>query len=42
VEKARITRKTLLGVYENAFDLYQRGEFEDDRDDRFELAEDLR
>lgn len=28
LEKARITRKTLKGVYENAFDLYQKGEFE--------------
>ena len=28
LEKARITRRTLKGVYENAFDLYQKGEFE--------------
>lgn len=28
LEKARITRKTLSGVYENAFDLYQKGDYE--------------
>ncbi|MBI5623123.1 MAG: hypothetical protein HY924_05025 [Elusimicrobia bacterium] len=28
LEKARITRKTLKGVYENAFDLYRKGEFD--------------
>jgi tetratricopeptide (TPR) repeat protein len=28
LEKARITRKTLAGVYDNAFDLYRQGEFE--------------
>jgi tetratricopeptide (TPR) repeat protein len=29
LEKARLTRKTLKIVYENAFDLYQRGQFEE-------------
>ncbi len=28
LEKARVTRRTLKGVYENAFDLYKRGEYE--------------
>ncbi len=28
LEKARITRKTLMGVYENAFDLYNRGQYD--------------
>jgi tetratricopeptide (TPR) repeat protein len=28
LEKARITRKTLKGVYENAFDLYNRGQYD--------------
>jgi tetratricopeptide (TPR) repeat protein len=28
LEKSRITRKTLTGVYENAFDLYQHGEYD--------------
>lgn len=32
LEKARITRKTLKGVYENAFDLYQKGEYDAARD----------
>jgi tetratricopeptide (TPR) repeat protein len=29
LEKARMTRKTLKIVYENAFDLYQRGQFDE-------------
>jgi tetratricopeptide (TPR) repeat protein len=29
LEKARMTRKTLKVIYENAFDLYQRGQFEE-------------
>ena len=32
LEKARITRKTLKGVYENAFDLYKKGEYESARE----------
>ena len=28
LEKARITRKTLKNVYENAFDLYKNGQYE--------------
>ncbi|MBI4377190.1 MAG: tetratricopeptide repeat protein [Elusimicrobia bacterium] len=32
LEKAKITRKTLRGVYENAFDLYRKGEFEGARE----------
>ncbi len=32
LEKARITRKTLKGVYDNAFDLYRSGEFDAARD----------
>lgn len=32
LEKARITRKTLKNVYENAFDLYKKGEFEGARE----------
>lgn len=28
LEKSRVMRKTLKGVYDNAFDLYKRGEFE--------------
>ena len=32
LEKARITRKTLKSVYENAFDLYKKGEYEGARD----------
>lgn len=29
LEKARVTRKTLRSVYENAFDLYRKGHYED-------------
>lgn len=32
LEKARITRRTLKGVYENAFDLYKKGEYEGARE----------
>ena len=32
LEKARITRKTLKNVYENAFDLYKAGEYEGARE----------
>ncbi|MDD5655855.1 MAG: tetratricopeptide repeat protein [Elusimicrobia bacterium] len=32
LEKARLLRKTLKGVYENAFDLYRRGDFEGARE----------
>jgi len=32
LEKARITRKTLRTVYENAFDLYRKGEYDGARD----------
>ncbi|HAM35551.1 MAG TPA: hypothetical protein DEB40_01965 [Elusimicrobia bacterium] len=32
LEKARLLRKTLKGVYENAYDLYRRGDFEGARD----------
>jgi len=32
LEKARLMRKTLQGVYENAFDLYRRGDYEGARD----------
>ena len=28
LEKARVTRKTLRNVYENAFDLYRQGQYE--------------
>lgn len=32
LEKARVTRRTLKNVYENAFDLYKKGEFEGARE----------
>jgi tetratricopeptide (TPR) repeat protein len=32
LEKARLMRKTLNGVYENAFDLYKRGDFDGARE----------
>jgi tetratricopeptide (TPR) repeat protein len=32
LEKARLLRKTLSGVYENAFDLYRRGDYEGARE----------
>jgi tetratricopeptide (TPR) repeat protein len=32
LEKARITRRTLKSVYENAFDLYKKGEYEGARE----------
>ncbi|OGR84691.1 MAG: hypothetical protein A3J74_06035 [Elusimicrobia bacterium RIFCSPHIGHO2_02_FULL_57_9] len=32
LEKARITRRTLKGVYENAFDLYRQGQYESARE----------
>lgn len=32
LEKAKITRKTLKSVYENAFDLYKKGEYEGARE----------
>ena len=32
LEKSRLMRKTLKGVYDNAFDLYRRGDYEGARD----------
>lgn len=32
LEKARLMRKTLRGVYDNAFDMYRRGDYESARD----------
>ncbi len=32
LEKARLMRKTLAGVYDNAFELYQKGDYEGARD----------
>ncbi|MFA6004434.1 MAG: tetratricopeptide repeat protein [Elusimicrobiota bacterium] len=32
LEKARLMRKTLRGVYDNAFDMYRRGDYEGARD----------